>query len=134
MTLRCPRCGSPHDSKDGVAVHAWKTQDEAHADVETKDDGLEIAVKEQYSKHSDPPDDGDSKSPEGEPEQDSNSDSSDPTVNDGPPEVPDVQDDGDGDLEEAPCGCEFDPSEFEHGDVVRCTDHDRAFRYVDEDQ
>ncbi len=78
MPERCPRCGSTHDSLDGVAVHAWKMQDDAHADVDSKDQGMRVAVTEEYSPDDqpadDPPNDGDSNPQDGDGGADSDAD------------------------------------------------------------
>ncbi|MCD2199090.1 hypothetical protein LPA44_04145 [Halobacterium sp. KA-4] len=133
MPERCPRCGSTHDSLDGVANHAWKTQDDAHDDATSKDEGMRIAVEEEYSSDDQPPDDppadSDSDSPDDDGDAHSNGGSSDPTVSDGPPDIPDDTDDSSDDLEEAPCGCTVDTADFEDGTVLRCTEHDKKFVY-----
>jgi hypothetical protein len=132
MPERCPRCGSTHDSLDGVAVHAWKTQDDAHDDIESKDEGMRVAVAEEYSPDDqpddDPPADGDSDSPDSDGTANSNADSG--LGLDGPPKQPetDSQDDSSTDTAELSCGCEVSTTDLEPGQY-RCKTHGTEFTY-----
>jgi hypothetical protein len=129
MPERCPRCGSTHDSLDGVAVHAWKTQDSVHEDVSSKDQGMRVAVTEEYSDTDDPPEADDSDLEDGDGTADSDSDGG--LGLSGPPADPDPdpEDGSDSEQVEAPCGCAVDTDRLEAGKTYRCTDHDVKFRY-----
>jgi len=98
---------------------------------------MRVAVEEEYSADgqpaNDPPVDEDSNSNDGGGAADSNPDSGDPTVNGGPPDVPD--DSGDGGetvVSELSCGCEItakDTDEMQDGQTYRCTSHGTRFTY-----
>jgi len=129
MPERCPRCGSTHDSLDGVAVHAWKTQDDAHADVDSKDQGMRVAVEEEYSSDDppadDPPSDGGRNPPEGDDVADRGLGLPGQPADPGP----DPEDGSTSDQLETPCGCTVDPDRLEDGKTYRCTEHDTRFVY-----
>jgi|GEM_PF-3020751 len=133
MPERCPRCGSTHDSLDGVAIHLWKSQDDAHADVSSKDEGMRVAVEEEYSPDDqsadDPPSDPDSKSQDGDGATDSSSDSG--LGLNGPPDPPerDSPDDSSTDTAELSCGCVVETADLEAGKTYRCTEHSNRFTY-----
>lgn len=115
----CPRCGSPHDSLDGVAIHAWKKNDEEHSDIDSKDDGMRMAVAED----TDSPIEADA--PEEAPPEE-------PAESDGGvefPENPDADPDPEPDeeLTVLSCGCEVDAGELSPG-VYQCSGHGTKFK------
>lgn len=136
MPERCPRCGSTHDSLDGVANHAWKSQDDAHDDITSKDEGMRVAVEEEYSPDDqpadDPPENGDGNLPDGGGDADSSANSGDPTVSGGPPDVPDDPDPTV--VDTLSCGCEItdeDTADMTDGTTYRCKAHGNRFTYHD---